>query len=80
MKTYKELSCYTKSELHEIYDTLNSWEWDERVGTKPSGFDELPDYNYKWYHKLLKRRTKADYIEPAMARVSQLLSKENVFK
>ena len=27
------------------YCRLNSWKWDEYIGPKPAGFDQLPDYD-----------------------------------
>lgn len=31
------------------YCRLNTWEWDEIVGPKPDGFDEMPRYDKFWY-------------------------------
>lgn len=66
MKTYNELNEYSTDELCEIYNNLNSWRWDERVGEKPDNFDKLPKYNVHWWHKLFKRKTKSDYLVPVI--------------
>lgn len=78
---YKEvLSRFSQSELCEIYDKLNGWEWDERLGEKPERFDELPSYNIHWYHKLFKRKTKDTYIAPAMAAIEKHVSKKELWR
>lgn len=35
----------TTEELCEIYENLNSWKWDKRVGDEPEGFNDMPKYN-----------------------------------
>lgn len=32
----------TQDDLAEIHCKLNGWEWDERLGEKPDGFDQMP--------------------------------------
>ena len=57
---------------------LNSWRWDELIGPKPEGFDELPNYDPKqgWlFHK--KIRTKSDYIDPAIAGIESMIGSAN---
>lgn len=45
--------------LAEIYNILNSFGWDDRLGDKPRGYDELPDSKMK-----IKKGTKREYISP----------------
>ena len=80
VKTQEELKQYSQLELCEIYDTLQSWEWDERIGAKPQGFDELPNYNYKLRHKLLKPKTKEDYINPVIAAIEKTVPRKELFR
>jgi hypothetical protein len=57
----------SKKELLEIYDKINRWEWDDRLGEKPVNFDEMPnrDKGSKFqkyfvlmpYFKEIKKRT-----------------------
>lgn len=63
---FKDVSNYSNEEICEMIDNLNDWNWDERVGEKPDGFDQMPWYNIHWWHRLIKRKTKHDYIQPAM--------------
>lgn len=52
---------YTTKELLEIYDNLNSGTWDERIGEKPEGFDNMPSYKPEsLINLLLNRRYKVD--------------------
>lgn len=52
---------YSKRELAEIWNTLNTWKWDDRLGEKPDNWDSLPDFNFTENHK---NPTKRDYIKP----------------
>lgn len=36
---------FSKQELVEIYDVLNKWGWDDRLGDKLSNWDELVSYS-----------------------------------
>jgi hypothetical protein len=33
---------YSKKELAEIWNKLNGWEWDDRLGERPDGWNEMP--------------------------------------
>jgi len=66
---------FTKKELLEIYNNLNSFEWDNRIGMKPHGFDVLPNYSKnKW------QTTKSIIIKPYFEAITSLLSKKQVLK
>ncbi|MEG1205183.1 MAG: hypothetical protein RSD74_02000 [Angelakisella sp.] len=73
-----KLAIYSlpKNELVEIYYKLNSWQWDERLGEKPDGWEMLPMYNCKLIHKIMKRRTRSDYITPLFKAVSYIAKAE----
>lgn len=43
-ETSRDLSRFTEEELCQIYDNLNSWRWDDRLGEKPNGWDNLPNF------------------------------------
>ncbi len=60
----RRLKEYSIEELCEIYDNVNRFRWDERIGEKPEEFDNLPKYNIHWWHKLMRRKTKAYYLDP----------------
>lgn len=47
------------------YNRLTNWEWDELLGPKPDGFDEMPRISKR---RLFRRRapSKFDYISAAM--------------
>lgn|GEM_PF-3488221 len=56
------------------YCRLNGWEWDEIVGPKPDGFDEMPlgigdDY--------LAPGTRSFYIHPARVGVEKIIGEAN---
>jgi hypothetical protein len=35
----------TIARFGKAYATLNTWEWDEYIGKKPEGFDDLKNYD-----------------------------------
>lgn len=74
------LEGYTTEELCEIYENLNSWKWDDRIGRKPEGWDKFPKYNYHWYHKLIRRRTKMYYIEQPMEQIENVVPKKEILR
>lgn len=42
---------------------LNTWEWDEIIGPKPEGFDDLPEYDNRRLKSVRRKiRTKRDYL------------------
>lgn len=76
----KRLEEYPPKVLCEIYEKLNSWEWDERCGEEPEGWGEMPKYNRHWYHKLIKRKTKTDYIEPVLSFIRTLVPEKELLR
>ena len=38
---------FSDDELCEIYENVNSYKWEHRLGEKPAGFDSLDMYNRK---------------------------------
>lgn len=79
-KRVENLQEYTQRELCEISERLNSWEWDDRIGAKPENWDALPKYNRHWYHKLIKRKTKADYIDPVLSFIRMLVPEKELLR
>lgn len=55
------LSCTREQQLQIAHD-LNRWKWNDLLGEKPEGFDNLPRWNSKLIHKLTKRRNKHDIV------------------
>lgn len=53
---------------------LNSWGWDEIVGPKPEGFDEMPDSipGQRW-----APGTKSFYIGPALRGIDRIIGEGN---
>jgi hypothetical protein len=59
---------YSKQELADIWHNMNNWEWDNRLGTKPDNWDDIPNYNLSNYHKNV---TKHDTIHPILAEIEK---------
>lgn len=61
---------FSYEQMLEVEHDLNEWKWNDLLGDKPKGFDELPDYPFTWYQecnwykKLFNHRTKYDYVHP----------------
>lgn len=73
-----ELNEFTNEELCEIYENLNSWKWDPRVCEEPEGWEKLPKYNRHWYHKVLGRKTKVDYIDPILILIKEMVPEKEI--
>lgn len=53
----------SNKELAEIYNKLNNWQWDYRLGVKPENWDQLPDYKSKnVYSYLTKYKISKPYV------------------
>jgi len=70
----------SKDELCEIYDNANSWKWDRRLGEMPEGFESLPNFNWKWYHSLFRRKSKEIYIGPVCEAISKIVGEKQLLK
>lgn len=58
------LSRMNEQELCEVYWTIQSDQWDERLGEKPNNFDNLPLCAEKWYQRLFGVKSKDYYLNP----------------
>lgn len=57
---------------------LNSWEWDDILGPKPDGFDELPWYDNRKLKRFRKKiKTKSDYLLPMMHEIESMIGEES---
>lgn len=59
------------------YCRLNTYEWDEILGPKPDGFDNLPKWAKKKWPFSKKKRTKSDYVRPAMRAIERIIGETN---
>lgn len=76
-KQEKELNYVDRMGL--AYCRLNNWEWDEIIGPKPDGFDELPWYDNRKFKKFRKKiRTKSDYLTPAIEGIKSIIGEANI--
>lgn len=57
---FPRLDDLSKEELAEVHYNLNGWKWDNRIGPKPSDWEEIP--NYKPYYI----RSKSLYVAPIL--------------
>ena len=48
------------------------------MGPKPKAWDRMPKYNRHWYHKMLRRKTKADIIEPVLTQIRLKVSEKEI--
>ena len=73
-----------ESKLNEIdrlglaYCRLNCSEWDDILGPKPDGFDEMPKYHAPWW-KFWKRNqiTRHDIIIQRMRNIESIIGRAN---
>lgn len=61
---------FSYEQMLEVEHDLNEWKWNDLLGDKPEGFDELHNYPHTWYQerywykKLFNYKTKHDYVHP----------------
>ena len=65
----RQLLSFSTDELCEIYEKLNNWEWDERLGEIPDRFYELRNYVRDGNNL----ETKETYILPYMREIHRLV-------
>ncbi|MDY0396790.1 hypothetical protein ACFSMW_14685 [Virgibacillus halophilus] len=68
------MESLSKQDLLEIYANLNKYQWDYRLGTKPNGFDEMPDYDRNLY------QTKYNVLKPYLRLLGSILTEKEVLK
>ena len=68
-----KLPTFENEELCEIYYNLNAWQWDDRLGEKPIGFDEMP---------IVARfkRGKFDYADPICQVITEIVGEKELLK
>lgn len=67
----------TKQELIEIYNSLNHWKWDSRLGDKPYNWDNLPDFNLSSNHTA---NTKYELLKPYTTYIKEKVSNKELLK
>lgn len=70
-----DFSKFTNEQLWEIYKSVNVFEWNELLGEKPEGFDNLPKFRISRL-KFWIRRTKEDYTHPIWCLVQDLMPQD----
>lgn len=74
LKAKKTLSKFTDRELCNIYERLNNWEWDNRLGEMPENFNHLPNT------KGTNVRSKDKYIKPYMVEIRKRVPVHDLLK
>lgn len=72
---YEKLKSFTTGELCEIDNTLNGWGWDDRLGEKPEGWDNLPRFDER--DKVI---TKDTYVSPILRSIEVIVTKKALFR
>lgn len=74
----ENIGLCTREQLLQIRHDLNDWKWNDLLGQKPKGFDDLPYSNTKWLHKLVKRKNKYDIVHPIIMYISGMFSEKEL--
>lgn len=69
----------SKDELCVAYWNLSRYLWDDAVGEKPWGFDDLPTHDRRRI-KLKSRRTKSEYVEPILEHICARVPKKTLMR
>lgn len=75
MFNLEHLEKHSKRELAEIYNKLNNWEWDDRLGERPSNWNELSNYSSNKYQV-----TKYTISRPYMNYIQHLIGEKECLK
>ena len=59
------------------YCRLNCYQWDDLVGPKPEGFDDLPRSASRHMPWQKKKPSKSDYIRPAIEGIKSIIGEAN---
>lgn len=72
----KKINILSVEELCEVYDKLNHWEWDGRLGEKPIGYDKL-----KWYHNGWRPiKTRFSYLRPICKKIEETVTEKELLR
>lgn len=72
----EQLADFPETVLEDIYRTLNTWNWHEKLGEKPENWDELP--NYRKPH-MDECETKEDIIRPYMTAIRARIAVDQIY-
>ena len=73
-----KIDLCTREQLLQIEHDLNEWKWNDLLGEKPNDFDNLPYWNFKWLHRLSRRKNKHDIVHPIIMYISGMFSKKEL--
>lgn len=65
----------SEQELFEIWKSTNAYEWNDLLGPKPDGFDDLPVHGGK-----KNSRSKSDYTKPIWTVANTLIGPKRIRK
>lgn len=68
-----DFSKFTNEQLWEIYKSTNVFEWNDLLGEKPKGFDNLPKCRISFLGRIFHRKAKEDYTHPIWCLVLELM-------
>ncbi len=80
MKAKYNLSQFSELELCSIYNNLNFWNWDSRLGKKPKRWDKMYNFKYKFYQKIIPIKTKSCFISPILKEIRQIVSEKELLR
>lgn len=60
------------------YCRLNDYQWDDLIGPKPEGFDDLPRSVKRRWPWQKKKPCKSDYIRPAIEGIESIIGEANI--
>lgn len=72
-----KLKELTRQDMIEIRRKINCYEWDERLGEKPDGWDDMPDFVLSKQHKI---PAKTDIVRPIMKEIEKSISEKQLMK
>lgn len=72
------LEKLSSQELCEVYSRANAWDWDERMGAKPEGWDGLMLYpkQVERYHRV----TRHSYLKQICAYIRNRVSEKELLR
>ncbi|MDW5300215.1 MAG: hypothetical protein SA378_08775 [Sedimentibacter sp.] len=74
-----DISKFTEDELLQIYNSLNSWQWNELLGEKPKNWDSMK----RWHNSIIGRlflKSKRDIISPINRQIRDEVGLNKILK
>jgi hypothetical protein len=80
-RAFNKMYGLSDQELIEVDDTLNGWDWDERLGPEPEDWKRLPWYKHNIFGFNKKHvKTRLNIVDPLMHYIETKVSRKAILR